>query len=63
MTDMLSSLRIKEYLNEQNKDLNIEVYPVLASTNLTLKEKATGGAPEGTVIIAEEQTEGRGRWT
>ena len=62
MADILSSLEIKEYLNEHNKDLNIEIYPVLASTNLTLKEKAGAGAPEGTVIIAEEQTMGRGRF-
>lgn len=62
MTDILSSSGIKEHLDEQNKDLNIEIYPVLDSTNLTLKEKAASGAPEGTVIIAEEQTMGRGRF-
>ncbi len=62
MTDILSSSGIKEHLNEQNKDLSIEIYPVLDSTNLTLKEKAASGAPEGTVIIAEEQTMGRGRF-
>ncbi|MBE5949493.1 MAG: biotin--[acetyl-CoA-carboxylase] ligase [Lachnospiraceae bacterium] len=62
MTDILSSLGIKEHLDEQNKDLNIEIYPILNSTNLTLKEKAASGAPEGTVIIAEEQTMGRGRF-
>ena len=62
MKDILSSLKIKEYLNEQNKNLNIEIYPVLGSTNMTLKEKAALGAPEGTVIIAEEQTMGRGRF-
>ena len=62
MQDKLSASVIKEYLNEQNKDMNIEIYPVLDSTNLTLKEKASAGAPEGTVIIAEEQTMGRGRF-
>jgi BirA family biotin operon repressor/biotin-[acetyl-CoA-carboxylase] ligase len=31
------------------------------STNLRAKELAAGGAPEGTVVIAERQTEGRGR--
>ncbi len=62
MQDILSASVIKEYLNEQNKDMNIEIYPTLPSTNLTLKEKATLGAPEGTVIIAEEQTMGRGRF-
>ncbi len=43
-------------------NIYIEIYPVLPSTNLTLKEKAGTGAPEGTVIIAEEQTMGRGRF-
>lgn len=62
MQDILSASIIKEYLSEQNKAMDIEVYPVLASTNLTLKEKASKGAPEGTVIIAEEQTMGRGRF-
>lgn len=61
MQDSLSTSGIKKYLNKQTKDMNIEIYPVLPSTNLTLKEKAAAGAPEGTVIIAEEQTMGRGR--
>lgn len=62
MQDTLSASVIKEYLNEQNKDMNIAIYPVLASTNLSLKEMATSDAPEGTVVIAEEQTMGRGRF-
>lgn len=62
MQDILSASIIKEYLNGQSKDLNIEIYPVLPSTNLALKEKASHSAPEGTVIIAEEQTMGRGRF-
>jgi len=62
MQDILSASKIKEYLNAQAKDMNIEIYPVLLSTNLTLKEKAALGALEGTVVIAEEQTMGRGRF-
>jgi len=31
------------------------------STNLRAKDLAAGGAPEGTVVLAERQTEGRGR--
>lgn len=62
MQDILSKSIIKKYLNEQNKDTDISIYPLLPSTNLTLKEKASLGAPEGTVIIAEEQTMGRGRF-
>lgn len=36
-------------------------YHSLASTNETLKKMAEEGAPEGTVVLAEEQTKGRGR--
>ncbi len=36
-------------------------YLTLSSTNETLKEMAEAGAPEGTVVIAEEQTRGKGR--
>jgi BirA family biotin operon repressor/biotin-[acetyl-CoA-carboxylase] ligase len=37
------------------------VEPVLSSTNLTAKELAVAGAPEGTVVVADSQTAGRGR--
>jgi len=33
----------------------------LTSTNLLAKELALKGAPEGTIVLAEEQTEGKGR--
>ncbi|MBM7866448.1 biotin--[acetyl-CoA-carboxylase] ligase [Heliobacterium gestii] len=36
-------------------------YASLPSTNRTAKELARQGAAEGTVVLAEEQTEGRGR--
>jgi BirA family transcriptional regulator, biotin operon repressor / biotin---[acetyl-CoA-carboxylase] ligase len=36
-------------------------YPTLPSTMDTAREKARSGAPEGTVVIAGEQTAGRGR--
>lgn len=36
-------------------------YDRLTSTNQTAKEMAASGAPEGTLIIAEHQTGGRGR--
>lgn len=39
----------------------IEVLRRIDSTNNYLKQLAKNGAPEGTVIIAEEQTAGRGR--
>lgn len=39
----------------------IEVYAELGSTNTRLRERATEGAPEGTVVVARAQTAGRGR--
>lgn len=39
----------------------IERFAALDSTNDYLKQLAESGAPEGTVIIAEEQTAGKGR--
>ena len=56
--DILSSQSISQYLNY---DLDINVYQTVTSTNTVLKEKAEQGAAHGTVIIAEEQTHGRGR--
>lgn len=57
--DILSSYSIKQHL--KNPDLDISVFSSVTSTNTLLKEMAEQGAKEGTVIIAEEQTAGRGR--
>ena len=38
------------------------VYPSLESTNKTAKEMAIGGAAHGTIIIADYQTAGKGRY-
>ncbi|MBQ9383229.1 MAG: biotin--[Ruminiclostridium sp.] len=40
---------------------DIIIKDITASTNLDVKELAAKGAPEGTVVIAGEQTAGRGR--
>ncbi|MDN5345181.1 MAG: BirA family transcriptional regulator, partial [Clostridia bacterium] len=40
---------------------NLYYYEEVGSTNLVARELADGGAPEGTVVIAESQTDGRGR--
>ena len=57
--NLLSNQSISKYLNSDFFD--IEVYKVVDSTNSKLKSKAESGAPEGTVIISEEQTKGKGR--
>lgn len=61
--DVLSSAEIEKHLTSLKGKLNIEVKKTVTSTNALLKEKAAEGAPEGTVLIALEQTAGRGRFT
>ncbi len=57
-SDVLSEVGIRKYLHSE---LNLKVYPSVASTNTLLKAEAEQGASEGTVIVAAEQTAGRGR--
>jgi BirA family biotin operon repressor/biotin-[acetyl-CoA-carboxylase] ligase len=40
---------------------NIQHYFKIGSTNIAAMDAAAAGAPEGTVLLAEEQTAGRGR--
>ncbi len=50
--------RMKSYLP---RDCSIEVVSVIDSTNSAMKMLAEQGAAEGRVLMAEEQTAGRGR--
>ncbi|MBD7915756.1 biotin--[acetyl-CoA-carboxylase] ligase [Clostridium sp. Sa3CUN1] len=62
-TDILSPQSITKYLNNKNTtNFNISVYKTITSTNDLAKELAIKGANEGTIIIAEEQSKGRGRF-
>lgn len=63
---MMKKLNIEKYLTTQFIGRNIDYYETITSTNIKAKEIAhTKG--EGTIVIAEEQTQGRGRlgrnWT
>lgn len=42
-------------------DLVVEVLETVTSTNAVAADRARDGAPEGTVVVAEHQTSGRGR--
>jgi len=59
--DRLDKEIILEGLGKSLFATNIILYESLDSTNRLAKELASKGAPEGTVVLAEEQTEGRGR--
>ena len=52
---------IKKHLSTHPWQDKIQYFDSLASTNTYAKELANQGAPEGTVIIADHQTGGRGR--
>lgn len=60
-SDVLSKQSIEANMKRKDSTFSIEVYKTVTSTNNLAKEKALLGAAEGTVILAEEQTEGRGR--
>lgn len=57
--DVLSAQSVEKYLNTEN--LSVHVYQTVDSTNTALKSWAAKGSPEGTVLIAEQQTAGKGR--
>ena len=62
LTSKISAEKIKENLCHHGLSwVGVEVCDSLPSTNTRLKEDASRGAPHGTVLIAREQTAGRGR--
>ncbi len=60
-SDVLSREGILSCLNGDFPPERIHVFKSLESTNLTAKKMALDGAAPGTVVIAGEQTGGRGR--
>ena len=58
-SDVLSEEGIRKHLRYKN--LTLEVFKSISSTNTVLKGRAADGAPEGLALVAMEQTEGRGR--
>ncbi len=53
--------KIKEGLNTEVVGTRFEIFQEIDSTNHHAMELASGGVEEGTVVLAEWQTEGRGR--
>lgn len=60
-TDILSTQGIKKYLSPDIEGMDITVLSETESTNAVLREKANEGAKEGCLVLANEQTMGRGR--
>ncbi|MDF2485213.1 MAG: hypothetical protein K0R46_1381 [Herbinix sp.] len=59
--DIISAESIRPYLKGAASHFELDVRQKVTSTNTLAKELAAKGAKEGTVLIAMEQTEGRGR--
>ncbi len=60
-SDVLSAEGIRLHLSEKYNDREIHVCKCVDSTNMEVKRRALEGAADGLVILAEEQTAGRGR--
>jgi BirA family biotin operon repressor/biotin-[acetyl-CoA-carboxylase] ligase len=59
--DNLSAASITDNLKTHFIGQRVIYYPTLTSTMEVAKQEAQQGAAEGTVIVADEQTEGKGR--
>jgi BirA family biotin operon repressor/biotin-[acetyl-CoA-carboxylase] ligase len=59
---MISSEEIQRGLRTKFVGRPVETFEVIDSTNTVAKRLAERGAPEGTTVIAEYQTAGRGRF-
>ena len=57
--DVLSRENVARFL--RHKELRLEVYPAVTSTNTLLKARAEQGEAAGLALIAAAQTQGRGR--
>ncbi|WMJ22438.1 biotin--[acetyl-CoA-carboxylase] ligase [Paludicola sp. MB14-C6] len=60
-SDVLSSAVIESYLQKNGYYVETVTYKTIESTNQTAKKMALDGANHGTVVLSEEQTQGRGR--
>lgn len=58
---LLTGESIKKFLNTEGFGKTIYSFEEVGSTNEVASELARNGAPEGTVVIADTQTKGKGR--
>ncbi|HWK24714.1 MAG TPA: biotin--[acetyl-CoA-carboxylase] ligase [Ureibacillus sp.] len=59
--DRVDAASISSYLTTERFGHNIHYYDECATTQTIAHELARNGAPDGTVVIAETQTDGKGR--
>lgn len=60
-SDIITEPGIRNYLDASYKKNPIFLYDTLLSTNITGKHLASEQAPHGSIVVANEQTKGRGR--
>lgn len=60
-SDVFSAQSIGKYLNDAANPFRLEVHKTVTSTNTVLKQLASRGEAEGLVVVAEEQSAGKGR--
>ena len=58
---MLSPGDVEQFLTTRYIGTKLVLLPTAGSTNDIARQLAAGGTPEGTVVVAEQQTAGRGR--
>ncbi|MCH5267805.1 MAG: biotin--[acetyl-CoA-carboxylase] ligase [Lachnospiraceae bacterium] len=59
--DKLYTPEIQGFLEPESFCKRVECYDTIDSTNLRAKQLAETGEPEGTLVVADKQTAGRGR--
>ncbi len=59
--NLLNRLEVNSVLTTKRFGRNLIYSETVDSTNTLAKEEARKGAPEGTIVVAEEQTGGKGR--
>lgn len=59
--DKLTEGEILPHLHTQRVGTRLEVFQTVDSTNNYLKREAQNGLPDGTAVVADQQTGGRGR--
>lgn len=62
LNDIISSEGIKIFLSKKYQNISINIHKILDSTNTYAKKITLDGAEHGTIIIANEQTAGKGRF-
>jgi BirA family biotin operon repressor/biotin-[acetyl-CoA-carboxylase] ligase len=60
--DILSAAGMSPYISREIRSEQIKIYDSLESTNITAKQLAIDGAEHGTVVVADVQTDGKGRY-